>query len=119
MTGSDPKASRPGFLKRAWSFLLELLDVLIKPSTVFGLGVLVIAGFLAGIIFWGGFNTALEVTNTEKFCTSCHEMRDNVFGAEIDRPLHQPLRGTRDLSGLSCAAQLDRQDRTQDAGLAG
>jgi cytochrome c-type protein NapC len=27
----------------------------------------------------GRFNTALELTNAEKFCTSCHEMRDNVF----------------------------------------
>ncbi len=35
--------------------------------------------FVAGIVFWGGFNTALEVTNTEKFCISCHEMRDNVY----------------------------------------
>ena len=87
MTGLDQKEPRPGFAKRAWSFLLELLDVLIKPSTVFGLGVLVIAGFVAGIIFWGGFNTALEVTNTEKFCTSCHEMRDNVF-AELKSTIH-------------------------------
>src|SRR5215472_6956943 len=87
MTEADPKAPRPGFLKRAWAFLLELLDVLIRPSTVFGLGVLVIAGFVAGIIFWGGFNTALEVTNTEKFCTSCHEMRDNVF-AELKSTIH-------------------------------
>jgi cytochrome c-type protein NapC len=42
---------------------------------------------VAGIIFWGGFNTALEVTNTEKFCTSCHEMRDNVF-AELKSTIH-------------------------------
>lgn len=35
--------------------------------------------FAAGIFFWGGFNWALEATNTEKFCISCHEMRDNVF----------------------------------------
>ncbi|WP_410498595.1 NapC/NirT family cytochrome c [Chitinibacter sp. S2-10] len=35
--------------------------------------------FVLGIIFWGGFNTALEMTNTEKFCLSCHEMADNVF----------------------------------------
>jgi len=41
---------------------------------------LMLAGmFAAGIIFWGGFNTALEVTNTETFCISCHEMRDNVY----------------------------------------
>ena len=35
--------------------------------------------FVAGIVFWGGFNWALEMTNTEKFCISCHEMEDNVF----------------------------------------
>lgn len=81
------KASRPGAIRRAWSFLLELLGVLLRPSTVFSLGVLVLAGFVAGIIFWGGFNTALEVTNTEKFCTSCHEMRENVF-EELKSTIH-------------------------------
>lgn len=35
--------------------------------------------FAGGIIFWGGFNWTLELTNTEKFCISCHEMRDFVF----------------------------------------
>ncbi len=35
--------------------------------------------FVAGIIFWGGFNWSLELTNTEDFCISCHEMRDNVY----------------------------------------
>ena len=35
--------------------------------------------FIGGIVFWGAFNTAFEVTNTEKFCISCHEMRDNVY----------------------------------------
>jgi cytochrome c-type protein NapC len=34
---------------------------------------------VAGVIFWGAFNTALELTNTETFCISCHEMRDNVY----------------------------------------
>ncbi len=35
--------------------------------------------FAAGIIFWGGFNTAMEATNTKEFCVSCHEMRDFVY----------------------------------------
>lgn len=35
--------------------------------------------FAAGIIFWGGFNTVLEATNTEAFCTGCHEMREFVY----------------------------------------
>jgi cytochrome c-type protein NapC len=43
--------------------------------------------FLAGIIFWGGFNTVLEATNTEEFCISCHEMRDNVY-VEYKETIH-------------------------------
>jgi len=35
--------------------------------------------FAAGIVFWGGFNTVLEATNTEAFCISCHEMHDFVY----------------------------------------
>ncbi|WP_293266841.1 NapC/NirT family cytochrome c [Neptunomonas sp.] len=35
--------------------------------------------FVVGIIFWGGFNTAMEATNTTEFCISCHEMEDNVY----------------------------------------
>lgn len=38
-----------------------------------------VSGFLLGVIFWGGFNWGLEATNSETFCISCHEMRDNVF----------------------------------------
>jgi len=37
----------------------------------------VIAG--VGVVLWGGFNWSLELANTETFCTSCHEMRDNVY----------------------------------------
>jgi cytochrome c-type protein NapC len=29
-------------------------------------------GVAAGIILWGGFNTAMEATNTMTFCISCH-----------------------------------------------
>ncbi len=38
-----------------------------------------LVGVVLGIIFWGGFNTVLEATNTMEFCISCHEMRDNVY----------------------------------------
>ena len=34
---------------------------------------------ILGIIFWGGFNTAMEATNTLSFCISCHEMEENVY----------------------------------------
>lgn len=35
--------------------------------------------FIVGIVMWGGFNTAMEVTNTMEFCVSCHEMESTVY----------------------------------------
>ncbi|WDE06333.1 cytochrome c3 family protein [Thalassomonas viridans] len=58
-----------------------------KPSGYYSLGALVIGGFIAGVIFWGGFNTALELTNTEEFCISCHEMENNVY-EELKTTIH-------------------------------
>ncbi|MEN9373941.1 MAG: hypothetical protein RIR79_1493 [Pseudomonadota bacterium] len=43
--------------------------------------------FILGILFWGGFNTAMEWTNREEFCISCHEMKDNVY-AEYRNTVH-------------------------------
>ncbi len=61
--------------------------ILRRPSTHLSLGFLTIGAFIAGIIFWGGFNTAMEATNTEAFCTGCHEMRDNVY-QELQGTIH-------------------------------
>lgn len=49
------------------------------PSRRFSAGAIFVVGGLAGVIFWGGFNTFVEYTNTEEFCISCHEMRDTVY----------------------------------------
>jgi cytochrome c-type protein NapC len=67
-------------LRRYWT-------VVRRPSAYFSLGFLTVGGFIAGIVFWGGFNTALELTNTERFCISCHEMRDNVY-VELQSTIH-------------------------------
>jgi len=42
---------------------------------------------VVGVIFWGGFNTAMEVTNTMDFCISCHEMEENVY-QEYRKTIH-------------------------------
>jgi cytochrome c-type protein NapC len=67
--------------------VLRYWRTLRRPSAYYSLGFLTIGGFLGGILFWGAFNTALEFTNTEKFCTSCHEMRDNPF-QELQPTIH-------------------------------
>ncbi len=70
-----------------WSLAKEYWGVLRRPSMHFSLGFLTFGGFIAGIIFWGGFNTALEITNTEAFCLSCHEMYSNVY-QELKPTIH-------------------------------
>ena len=67
-------------IKRFW-------QIVSKPSIHLSFGFLTMGGFIAGIIFWGGFNTALEVTNTEEFCIGCHEMSDNVY-VELQETVH-------------------------------
>jgi cytochrome c-type protein NapC len=71
-------------LKRLLARLWLLLS---RPATHLSLAFLTLGGFFCGVIFWGGFNTALEFTNTERFCISCHEMRDNVY-EELTRTVH-------------------------------
>ena len=65
----------------------RLLAFLKRPSARYSLGALLVVGFATGVIFWGGFNTVLEATNTEAFCLSCHEMRDNVY-PEYQQTIH-------------------------------
>jgi cytochrome c-type protein NapC len=74
-------------LRAPYNLLRRYWKVLRMPSRYYSLGFLTVGGFVAGVIFWGGFNTALEATNTEKFCTGCHEMRDNVY-QELQGTIH-------------------------------
>ncbi|EIJ43222.1 nitrate/TMAO reductase, membrane-bound tetraheme cytochrome c subunit [Beggiatoa alba B18LD] len=69
MTTTTPSKSR---FKRLLTWLLTPMLVL---------------GFFSGIIFWGGFNWAMEATNNEQFCISCHEMKDNVY-KEYQQTIH-------------------------------
>ena len=57
----------------------RLWSLVNRPSAKYSLFALLSAGFVGGILFWGAFNTGMEATNTLAFCTTCHEMRDNVF----------------------------------------
>mgnify|MGYP001615712688 FL=1 len=88
MTDTLSTADRPGFVKRLWRFLWS-------PSGSIALGVLLVLGFLAGVVFWGGFHWALEMTNNEQFCIGCHEMKDNVYAEYKNTPHYQNHSGVR------------------------
>ena len=71
---------KPGLFRFMWNTIK-------KPSAHYSILAILITGFFSGIIFWGGFNTGLEMTNTLDFCISCHEMRDNVY-QEYKQTIH-------------------------------
>ena len=58
-------------LKRLWNWIRQ-------PSTRWSAGALLVAGGLTTMLAWGGFNTAMDMTNTTAFCVSCHEMNQLV-----------------------------------------
>lgn len=77
------------FIAKIWSWFWHtpFVRTALSPATTLPLAFLTLGGFLSGVAFWGGFNTALEKTNTEAFCVSCHEMRSNVY-EELKATIH-------------------------------
>ena len=70
---TDKAATRKnGRIRRLWRWFWS-------PTSKWSLGGLLISGGILGVLFWGGFNTAMEATNTEQFCLSCHQMRNFVY----------------------------------------
>jgi len=67
---ADPQDTRGG-LRRIWDWFWS-------PTAVLSVGFTLIAGFVAGILFWGGFHWTVEASNSEEFCVSCHSMETNL-----------------------------------------
>ncbi|SKA31893.1 NapC/NirT family cytochrome c [Consotaella salsifontis] len=59
-------------IRRAWRAFW-------RPSTKWGLGILLIGGIFVGVLGWNGLHYAMEKTSGLEFCVSCHSMRDNVY----------------------------------------
>ena len=69
---NDNADEKQGLLRGLWTMLS-------RPTSRWSLGGLLAFGIVSGIILWGGFNWALEITNTEAFCLTCHEMEQNTY----------------------------------------
>jgi len=55
-------------------------------------------GFLAfviGVLFWGGFHLAMDMSNTEEFCISCHEMSEFIYPEYVEGLHYQNASGVR------------------------
>ncbi len=80
MKNSSPFPERPGYGAR----LKTLFSRRMMLNTSLGGGILFA---IFGIIFWGGLNTGMEMTNTLEFCITCHEMEENVY-REYQKTVH-------------------------------
>jgi trimethylamine-N-oxide reductase (cytochrome c), cytochrome c-type subunit TorC len=59
-------------IKKLWRWLRT-------PHPRHAIGLVIVGGGIGGILLFGGFHAAVELTNTEAFCISCHQMRDTVY----------------------------------------
>ena len=57
-------------LRKLWAFFKN-------PTAKYSVLVLAGTGLIVGIVSVITFEVTMSATNTEQFCTSCHEMRDN------------------------------------------
>ena len=73
--------------RNAIALLRRYWKIIRRPSVHFSLGFLTVGGFVCGVAFWGAFNTALEFTNTETFCTSCHSHEAFLY-PELKQTIH-------------------------------
>jgi cytochrome c-type protein NapC len=80
MQDSSAETRRKGWLARIWGAMW-------RPSRKLALATLLIIGGVGGVLLWGGFNWAMEASNTEAFCVSCHEMRDYAY-KELKETVH-------------------------------
>ena len=80
MSEPQPGTPREGLIRRTWSTLS-------RPSVRYSFGTLLVAGVVVGVLGWGAFNWSMELSNTESFCVSCHEMRNTVY-KELQETVH-------------------------------
>jgi len=80
MSDHGETGEKTGVIRRIWSYLW-------RPSARWPFVIILVAGGIGGIVFWGGFHWVLEMTNTEAFCIGCHEMRDNPY-KELQQTIH-------------------------------
>ena len=60
-------------VERMMSIINALWSWLKRPSR-FAWSLIAGAAFVAGILFWGAFHTAMKATDSIEFCVSCHSM---------------------------------------------
>lgn len=76
----EPEKEKRGLLGR-------FFHAFTAPSAHYSLGALLLYGFALGVVFWGSFHWAIELSNSEAFCVYCHE-HSSVNLVELKQSVH-------------------------------
>jgi len=76
------------------TIVAQYWSVISRKPTV-SLGVVAVFFFLSGIAYMRLFDYTMAVTNTEKFCIGCHEMKDHVYPAYTESIHYSNRSGVR------------------------
>lgn len=60
---------------------------MLRPSASHSILALLVVGSILGVVAVLTFDTAMHAISTEKYCISCHEMRDNPY-AQLQNTTH-------------------------------
>ncbi|MDX1626550.1 MAG: NapC/NirT family cytochrome c [Wenzhouxiangellaceae bacterium] len=66
-----------------------------RPSSRWGVGVLLVAGMFVGAAAWQGYHVVVAETSTLEFCRSCHEMEAFVFPEYLESSHYSNASGVR------------------------
>ncbi len=75
------------------SFIRATFRTLTTPSRRIAAGVLVLVGLIFGAFGMTAFDATMHATNTDAFCVSCHELRDNALEEFVGTPHHTNASG--------------------------
>ena len=75
--------------------MMKLWRWLWNPHPRYALGVIGLLGVILGVVFVAGANVAMDMTISEAFCISCHEMHDTPYKEYIEKPHYKNASGVR------------------------
>jgi len=75
------------FIRLHKSVIKKILKWFFRPSSRYGVGIILAVGMILGTLFWSSLNWSMDQSNTMEFCISCHEMHDNVY-QEYTKTIH-------------------------------
>lgn len=88
---------------RMWHSVLRLWEIITRPSAHNSLGLLILGGFLGGVVFWGVQYGARVHQHRAILHNLSRDERQRISGVNAYGAFLEPLRCASNLPGLPCS----------------